>query len=77
MRGFKFDGEPKYPLTGWKKFKCLDCMKNVVIHGKQIYKMPLRWVTRGTCKTPGCRMEGTLFSTRIEYINPKTLEVKE
>jgi len=64
--------QPIYPETGFIPFKCLDCKTNVKLQGKRIFTIPLRWVTLGFCKTPGCRMEGTQISTRIEYINPKT-----
>ena len=72
MRGFKFCGDPVYPDTGFESFECLDCHKNVKIQGKRIFEMPLRWVTWGFCKTPGCRMQGNSIPTRIEYIDPKT-----
>jgi len=76
MRGFTIKPDPNYPKTGFEKFKCLDCHKNVTIQGKVVHYNPLRWVTNGTCRTPGCRMQNISIATRIEYINPKTLKIE-
>ena len=64
--------QPIYPETGFESFECLDCHTNVRIQGKRIFHHPLRWVTFGLCKTPGCRMYLNSIPTRIEYIDPKT-----
>jgi len=76
MRGFTIMPDPNYPKTGFKKFECLDCHKNVVICGKIIHHAPLRWVTNGICRTVSCRMENIKIATRIEYINPKTYKIE-
>ena len=77
MRGFKFSGDPIYPETGFKTFECLDCHKDIIIQGKRIFHTPLRWVTLGFCRTPGCRMQNNQIPSRIEYINEKTLKIEE